>query len=466
MSIRLRLTLLYSAILAFTLIAFSVILYATQTDSTYGGIERDLIRQATAFAVSQRGEPGPEDQGPPGPSLPNGVLPGRWLQTRGMTGTVLARSFDLSGTSLPLSQKGLQSAQKGSGWFETAQVDGQPLLVYSQPFMGPEGSHQIVQVAFPIGETQQSQSTLRLILMIGSSLAILAAFAMGWVLAGMALGPIGRITQTARAIGAEHDFSHRVRHTGPIDEVGQLALTFNDMLAELEAAYRQLEGALASQRRFVADASHELRTPLTTVRGNMELLRREPPIDPVERREILADTTEEVERLIRLVNQLLVLARADAGQALRREPLSLTPLLEDICRQGKLLAPHNKITCGPPPDVMVCGDRDALKQVLLILLENAHVHTPFGTAIDVTAQLLDGCAVISVSDSGPGILPEALPHIFERFYRGEVSRRGPGTGLGLAIAKELVEAQDGTIEVHSESGYGTRFIVTLPQAAE
>ncbi len=142
------------------------------------------------------------------------------------------------------------------------------------------------------------------------------------MLAGTALRPIHRITQTAQAIGAEHDFSRRVEHKGPTDEVGQLAVTFNDMLAELESAYRQLEEALDSQRRFVADASHELRTPLTTVRGNIELLRAEPPIAPQERAEILADTTEEVDRLIRLVNQLLVLARVDAGPGAARRSRS------------------------------------------------------------------------------------------------------------------------------------------------
>ena len=181
--------------------------------------------------------------------------------------------------------------------------------------------------------------------MIGCSLAILAAFAVGWGLAGTVLRPIHRITLTAQAIGAEHDFGRRVQHTGPTDEVGQLAITFNTMLAELESAYRQLEQSLDSQRRFVADASHELRTPLTTVRGNIELLRREPPIDAKERADVLADTKDEVDRLIRLVHQLLVLARADAGQALQREPLPIKPLLEDVCRQARLLAPQRTIRC-------------------------------------------------------------------------------------------------------------------------
>ena len=298
--------------------------------------------------------------------------------------------------------------------------------------------------------------------MVGSSLAVLAAFALGWVLAGTALRPIHRITQTAQAIGAEHDFGRRVAHQGPADEVGQLAVTFNAMLAELESAYRQLEDALDSQRRFVADASHELRTPLTTVRGNIELLRRDPPIDAGERAEIVADTTEEVDRLIRLVSQMLVLARADAGQTLRCEPLPLRPLLEDVCRQTRLLAPTRNIACGFIVEASVLGNHDALKQVLLILLDNALVHTSPEATVEMTAAVADGPVVIRVRDTGAGIPPDVLPHIFERFYRGQASRTGRGAGLGLAIAKELIEAQGGTLTVESAPGQGATFTATLP----
>ena len=411
--------------------------------------------------------PEPETDGAPRPApqesgLPSGTLPGRWTQTRSLDGEVTGQTLDLSGTTLPLSAKGLQAVLSDTGWYETATVQDEPLLIYSQLNIGADGVNRIVQVAFPIAQSQQSLNTLRLILAVGSSLAILVAFALGWVLAGTALRPIQRITQTAQAIGAERNFGRRVEHKGPADEVGQLAVTFNAMLAELESGYRQLEDALDSQRRFVADASHELRTPLTTVRGNIELLRREPPIDAGERADIVADTTEEVDRLIRLVNQLLVLARADAGQTLRADPIPVQALVEDVCRQARLLTPNTRIHCEAPADVLVQGDRDALKQVLLILVDNALVHTPAGTPVALTASAADAQVVFSVRDSGPGIAPEALPHIFERFYRGQASRTGRGAGLGLAIAKELVEAQGGTITVESQLGQGTVFTVTLP----
>ena len=473
MSIRLRLTLLYSTILALTLIVFSTILYVTQSHATYDGIKANLMRQADGMS-SPRRFPGPPDQPPvegappggppPDVNLPGGALPGRWTQMRSLAGDVLSRTLDLGDVTLPLSPKGLSTVQNGVGWFETAQVEDQPVLIYSQPFGAQSGVVEIVQVAFPITQPEQSLRTLRLILIIGCSLTIVAAFAIGWGLAGTVLRPIHRITRTAQAIGAEHDLRRRVQHTGPADEVGQLATTFNTMLTELESAYRQLEQTLDSQRHFVADASHELRTPLTTVRGNIELLSHEPPMDAKERADVLADTKDEVERLIRLVHQLLVLARADAGQALRREPLPIKPLLDDICRQSRLLAPRRTLFCDPPPDVQVLGDRDALKQVLLILLDNALAHTSPGATIELTAVTADGQVVIRVRDTGAGIAPDMLPHIFERFYRGQVSRSGTSTGLGLSIAKELVEAQEGTITVESQAGQGSVFTVTLPRA--
>ena len=475
MSIRLRLTLLYTVILALTLIVFSTILYVSQSQATYSSIKANLMRQAEGASGPRRfpgpppqlpGEGGPPGGSPPDVNPPEGALPGRWTQTRSLDGTVLSRTFDLSNVTLPLSSKGLSTVQSGTGWFETAQVEDQPVLIYSQSSKVQNGAVQIVQVAFPITQPEQSLRALRTILVIGCSLAILAAFAVGWGLAGTVLRPIHRITLTAQAIGAEHNFGRRVQHTGPADEVGQLAITFNTMLAELESAYRQLEQTLDSQRHFVADASHELRTPLTTVRGNIELLRREPPLDAQERADVLADTKDEVERLIRLVHQLLVLARVDAGQSLQSAPLPIKPLLEDVCRQARLLAPQRTILCEPPPDVLVLGDRDTLKQVFLILLDNALAHMSLGATIEMTVVTAKGLVVISVRDTGVGIAPDALPHIFERFYRGQVSRSGAGTGLGLSIAKELVEAQEGTITVESKVGQGSVFTVTLPQAVE
>ena len=321
-SIRLRLTLLYTAILALTLVAFGTVLYVAQSEATYGGVRANLARQAQEFERRQSfpqppGDPTGRQAPDQAPALPSGTLPGRWTQTRSMTGEVTGRTLDLSdGATVPLSDAGLAAVQKGQGWFENATVEDQPVMIYSYPYATADGQ-QILQVVSPIGQSQQSLNALRMLLITGSIAAILLAFLLGWIFAGTALDPIHRITQTAREIGAERNVTRRVAYDGPGDEVGELAMTLNEMLAELESTYRQLEGALESQKRFVADASHELRTPLTTVRGNIELLRRQPPLPASERAEILADTSDEVDRLIRLVNQLLVLARGTPGRRCR-----------------------------------------------------------------------------------------------------------------------------------------------------
>ncbi len=159
-----------------------------------------------------------------------------------------------------------------------------------------------------------------------------------------------------------------------------------------------------------------------------------------------------------------MLARSDTGRPLRSEPIALAPLIDDVCRQAGLLGAERTIECEAVPDVTVIGDRDAIKQVLLILLDNALKFTPAGGTITLGAAVADRVAALRVRDTGPGITPAALPHIFERFYRSDESRTGSGAGLGLAIAKELIEAQHGEITVASEIGKGSTFTITLPLA--
>jgi signal transduction histidine kinase len=390
-------------------------------------------------------------------------------QLRSLDGEVIESPVGQSDVVLPLSDAALQVVKNGEPWVEIALVENERVLIHSEPVIMQGHVTEVVQIAVSLAEQDQYLDALRRNLLIGSGVATIAAFGVGWILSGLTLRPVHRITQTAQAIGAERDLGRRVQYTGPNDEVGQLAATFNTMLTELQAAYQQVEQALEMQRRFVADVSHELRTPLTTLNGNVELLRREPPISDEDRTEVLSDMAGESKRLIRLVSDLLTLARADARQPLRSEPLRLKPIIEEVGRQAKSLDPDRTIICDPLLDVAVFGQADALKQVLLILLDNALKHTK-GT-ITVTTTRPEGFekpfgshVAISVHDTGPGIEPEMLPHIFERFYRGEAARAESGTGLGLAIAKALVEAQNGTIAVESQVGQGSVFTVTLPQA--
>jgi signal transduction histidine kinase len=385
-----------------------------------------------------------------------------YTQVRNLNGEFIQGPANSENIRLPLSDEGLHAVKQGQPWVETAWLDTERFFVRSQLVEGPEENTEILQVAFFIEDRYEFLNELRNILVISDSLVIIVAFGIGWVLAGLTLRPIDRVTQTAKTVGEERDFGQRVEHTGPNDEIGQLATTFNNMLAQLQDAYVQVEQSLQAQRRFVADASHELRTPLTTIRGNISLLQREPPINVEDEVDILDDTVDETDRLIRLVNDLLVLARADARQSLRCEPIQLKPFLEDLSRQAILLAPQRTIVCQPVPDLIVNGDRDALKQVMLVLLDNALKHTPPEATITMAAAVAGEQITVSVRDNGPGIESSQLAHIFDRFYRGDAARSGPGTGLGLAIADELVKAQNGTLTVESRVGLGSLFTLTFP----
>ena len=463
MSIRLRLTLLYSAILMLTLLAFGGLLYVRQYQDTLDIEKQFLIGMGDRLAGAR---PVPPDRAP---SEPPADFAERYLIRRSPDGQEILAAQAPDNTILPLSNDALHAAQAGETWMEITSTEEERILVYTVPVMVEGQLTEIVQMGRSLASRDQAISALGGNLLVAGIVVIVVAFGLGWVLAGMSLQPIHRLTQTARAIGTERDFSRRVGHTGPDDEVGRLAKTLNAMLTELQAAYQQVEQTLEMQRRFVADVSHELRTPLTTLNGNVELLSRDPPISAEDRTEALSDMAGESKRLIRLVNDLLALARADARRPLQSEPVAIKPIVEEACRQARLLDPDRMIACDSPPGVAVLGQADAIKQIGLILLDNALKHTD--GAITVTSNVLDGYVAVTVQDSGPGIAPELLPHLFERFSRGRASGRDSGTGvdegtgLGLAIAKALVEAQGGTMTVESRVGEGTVFSMTLPEVA-
>lgn len=470
MTIRLRLTLLYSVILALVLIAFSMMVYTIQSQYQVAYLTQRLTSRTQRAAEIRQAHLSGEDS--PHQRLSGGVRPfsdTQVLQVRNVSGEVIQSPEGESDIVLPLSDAGLQAVQNGQPWVETASVEDERFLICSRPVVLEGQVREIVQIAGPLAEQDQSLKALRGNLLVGSGIATLAAFGLGWMLAGITLRPIHRITQTAQAIGTERDFRRRVQYTGPRDELGRLATTFNVMLTQLQEAYGQVEGSLEMLRDFVADVSHELRTPLTTIRGNLALL-RDRPIPAEERDDILADTVDETDRLIRLVNDLLKLARAEAGRQLHIQPVLVKPIVLEVCRRARLLDPDRTIACEPLPDVVASADRDALQQVLLILLDNAvkYAKGPITIVTQIRSnESLDraeSAVAISVRDVGPGIESKDLSHLFERFYRGDDARGEPGLGLGLPIARALIEAQSGTLTAESQSGKGSVFTVILPQA--
>lgn len=474
MSIRLRLTLLYSVILGVALVAFAIFVYAllqrnltiqmdgtlrTNANSTarfYGGRlddpDRDSGRELAArLTVFRNGTT-------PSPSS------GAFVQVVDPSGAVLVRSLNLvsADVALPAPDGSVRGPR-----LETVKVGDEQLRLIIQPTLfqppaRPDVNSGFVEVALPLTEIQNALDHLRNILALGVAGALLLAGVAGWLLSTTALRPIARLTEAAHEIGEAQDFGRRVAYEGPHDEVGRLAGTFNGMLSRLEAAYARIQRALEAQRRFVADASHELRTPLTTIRGNVELLALDDEGESGERREALEDIASEAERMSRLVTDLLVLARADAGLRIQRDPVKLRPLVEEVSRQVRRTSGTVQLQVEEIPDVVVSGSADHLRQLLLILLDNARKYSPPEGVIRLRAERSHGWVRLSVSDEGPGIPKAEQERIFDRFYRLDLSRHGEGSGLGLAIARWIATEHDGRLTVESEPGAGSTFTLALP----
>ena len=461
MSIRLRLTLLYSVIVVATLGAFSVALYLTMAYSTRAFMENTLAAEMKRLEGTNAQALGYTQW----PVNAVGESETYW-QACDSQGNVMGRTDNLDEHHLPLSPDGLNRVQAGTPTYEVTRINAVPLLVYSQPVVVDGETIGILQVARSIAEQEQALGVLQASLAGGGVITLLLALGGGWLMAGASLRPIDHLTRTAQMVGKERDFKRRVEYRGPQDEVGRLAMTFNDMLAALENAYQQVAQALQTQRWFVADASHELRTPLTSMRGNLALLQREPPISAADRQAVLTDIVAENERMIRLVNDLMTLARADDAPALPIEPVQLAPLFAELERQTSVLAPACTFEVAHVPNLIVDARRDSLKQTLLILLDNAFRYTPSDGQVTLTAKQQGTDVLISVRDTGVGIAPDKLPHIFKRFYRADSSRHGDGCGLGLSIGQALIEQVGGTIEAQSTLGEGSQFTIRLRRSAE
>jgi len=475
MSIRLRFTLLYTLILAVTLSLFGVALYAIQAQDTLRSLKLDLSQGSDKLAeaaLKTDSHPAPPDGGDEHPHAP--IPFDQFSNDQAFTtfaehdinrildanGNLVSSPFGKPEDALPLSVDGLQAVQNKSDWWETETVSGDKMLIYSRPVIVDDKVVYIVQTARPLTERNRTLESLATTFVITSLLIVLIAFGIGWFLSGLTLRPIHRITQTAQTIGDERDFTQRVNYTGPPDEVGELANTFNSMLSRLQDAFQKVEHSLQMQRDFVADVSHELRTPLTTLRGNLGLLRRKTQIPPEEQADIINDMVDESDRLIRLVNDLLSLARADAGRSLAKEAVDVSSVLDETVRQARQLDSQREIQMEVSQGLSAAGDRDAIKQVLLVALDNALKHSTGN--INVTAKQNGAQVEIRVQDFGEGIAPEKLEHVFDRFYRGNDEAVTPGFGLGLSIAKTLVNEMGGEIRMESELGQGSIVIMQFP----
>jgi len=470
-TIRGRLTAWYSIALVGTLAAFAVVLYVTRRNASFEDLDRRIQSEAAlsagilAESYGSRGVLLVRDTLIPELAAVLEAIPDFLIITHA-DGRVLFASSDARATfgafeqltSLVKSAAGGRAA--GATWITP---NGPAVRYVVRPLTGagPQFGAVLAGASTQGAELglQQLLSTLVVMIVIG---VFPAVFVGRWI-AQRALEPVDQIITEVREITDGRSLHRRLAVPMVRDELGRLAETLNQMMTRLERSF-------AALRRFTADASHELKTPLTVVRAGVERAITRPDV-PQETLAALEETLQEVNRMTELLDSLLTLARADEGRAeLHREPVDLRAIVAEAGETGDLLADHAGVAIEirtPPQPLVLAVDRSRVRQLLLNLIENAVKYTPRGGNVSVQLGASDGEVRLTVADSGIGIAPGDLPHVFDRFWRADSARtrtgERPGAGLGLAISKWIVEAHGGAIEVQSRPGRGTTFTVTFPR---
>ena len=451
MSLRLRLTLLYSIFMGGILVIFGVVVYLgvnyiliNQVDIMLANVADEVIRATTVNEVGELSV-----VSPPQLDMNTNAIMQLWNKN----GEIIVTSPSIGIATQPLDPAGLQSEIT---IYQDSQINDAHLRVLTIPLMLENRIIATLQVGTSLNVIDATRQNLLSSMILIAVIAVFMAGLGSWIVLGRALSPLETIADTVDQINKADDLSRRIPYRGnPKDEVGYLALSFNQTLERLESLF-------TSQQRFIADVSHELRTPLTVIKGNVDLIRRIKIADE----EILNGMDDEVGRLNRLVGGLLMLAQAESGKlALNFSQVELDLLMTEVFTEVRVLASNKvKVHLNDIDQVIVRGDRDRLKQVLLNLIANAIQYTPAGGEVFLSLSKIAEQGRLIVRDTGPGIPAKDMPHIFDRFYRAEKSRtrsKSSGFGLGLSIAKWIIEQHGGQIKVESKEGEGTTFVIWL-----
>jgi len=456
-SLRVRLTLWYVALLATVLLLFSGALYLRLNQTLYDNLDDTLRRQAEVLTGSVEVEGGVPRLGDVGPR--GGRMQGEsFTRLFNSAGAVVSDDTAAIGT-VPTFPADVAAVQHGVSAIRSVTVNGTHLRVLTAPLR--EAGQGAIQIGIPEDDVRDTLAVLFAILAVLVPVMLLIASGGGLFLARRALVPVDRMTTAAQAIEAT-DLHQRLPEPPVHDEVGRLARTLNALIARLDAAFTR-------QRQFTADASHELRTPLTILRGELDVtLRRERT--GAEYRDTLAKIREQVIGIETLTADLLLLARSDAPLTTHMARVDLAAVAAVVCAPLAMLAEAGgqTLTLDAAQPVVVAGIGRDLERLVRNLVENAIHYTPSGGAITVAVNATEATARLVVADTGPGIAADALPHLFERFYRADAARNRAtgGTGLGLAIVGAIVQRHRGAIGVTSAIGEGSVFTVTLPAVSE
>src|SRR5215475_7806884 len=467
LSLRIKLTLYYLAILSAILFFFGIAIYTYVYRSLMITIDESLTYQVKKLeqVIKQSAGGGEPGTGEENTERPLTMIP-HAMQIIDDSWRIRDEEYVSPNDRLEIDRDELSRLEVGAPDYKTVKTPGgESLRVVTLRAKDPDGSGTyFIRLGYSLETFQKATRRTLILLVVAIPLALLLGSYGGLLLANQALRPVDRMTRAAGHIAAG-DLSERVPEPSRMDELGRLAATFNDMISRLQAAFER-------QKQFTSDASHELRTPLAVMRGDIEItLRRERSAEQY--KHALTSNLEEIMRLSRLVEDLLMLARGDSGRIeLRCEPVDLNELCRRMAEYIAPLADQRDQTLiyEPPPGagtapVMVSADMLRIKQLLLNLLDNAIKYTERRGRVTLGLKTDEKVAVITVADTGRGIPPEDLPHIFERFFRRSAKtadRTAAGFGLGLSIVKWIVDSHGGRIEVKSEIGKGTEFTVRLP----
>ncbi len=384
--------------------------------------------------------------------------PGIHIRVYNIDGRVLAISSGVA-AQMPHDPDAILVAANGGEEWRTTDVNGSPIRVTWQPLLFAGDVRAVIQLSESLRPMETTLAQMRILLIAIGGAAVVGGLAAGWLLARHALRPVRRLTSTVADISRTGAFDRRLPQPKVNDEIGELANTFNDLLDHLSDLFDR-------QRALVADTSHELRTPLHVVRGNAELLALDPPLQL--RREALRDIEEEVDRMTRLVGDLLFLADADADSSIARDAIRLDSIVAAVYSDALGIATREdgtrivRLEANDP--VVIRGDEGRMTQLVWNLVENGIRYTPAGGTVQIFLRRRGSIAELTVSDTGIGIAQEHISRIFERFYRVDKgrSREVGGTGLGLSIVRQITEAHGGQVRVRSVPGEGSTFTVVLP----
>ncbi len=454
MPIRLKLTGWYFTIFAAFLCLFGFYAYFAMGNSVYGTVDEELRDRVVGVRGLIQRVVVEEPADLHSELREHAELqPGALVQVSDQQGNWVYRSRTMNDYGVPRTQ----GSSAAPFTFLAGDV---PLRVLSAEVQVGNQTYN-VQVAAPLDEFYVAQRRFETVLIVSIPIFLLCAAASSYWMSARALAPVDRITLMARTIGARN-LSNRLEVPQTRDELQRLSETLNGMLERLEQAFRKIT-------QFTADASHELRTPISLMRTEAEITLSQPRTAD-EYREAFASVYTELESTSELVENLLILARADSGaETLQNGTVDFAEILREACQKGRILAEHKAISFRdhiPAQPLWIRGEANSLRRLFLILIDNAVRYTPPGGIVELTGVLSDGThsALCVVRDTGIGITSEDLPHIFERFYRADKARshESGGVGLGLSIGRWIAEAHGGTIEVESSPGNGSIFRVQLP----